>query len=89
MQTAKQQRTDQPNEAAQDEREDITDLDAQLPGRGHDDGISALSPAQVGLLGLQVMDDSSQVGQGLARACGCLGQGIPACLQHQSINQYI
>ena len=47
----------QPNEATQDEGENITDLNAQLPGRGHDDGVSALSPAQVGLLGLQVMDD--------------------------------
>ena len=51
----------QPNEAAQDEGEDITDLDAQLPSRGHDDGITALSPAQVGLLGLQVMDDGCQI----------------------------
>lgn len=54
--------THQPDEAAQDEGEHITDLDAQLPGRSHDDGVSALSPAQVGLLGLQVVDDGSQVG---------------------------
>ena len=54
--------THQPDEAAQHEGEHITDLDAQLAGRGHDDGVSALSPVQVGLLRLQVVDNSSQVG---------------------------
>lgn len=48
----------QPDEASEDERKHIADLDTELPGWGHDDGISALSPAQVGLLGLQVMYDS-------------------------------
>lgn len=52
----------QPYEAPQNEGEHIADLDAKLPGRGHYDGISALSPAQVGLLGLQVMNDGSQIG---------------------------
>ena len=51
----------QPNEATQDEGQHITDLDAELPGGGHDDGMGALSPAQVGLLGLQVMDDRRQI----------------------------
>lgn len=51
----------QPNEPPQDESQDITNLDAELPGRGHDDGMGALSPAQVGLLGLQVMYDSRQI----------------------------
>ena len=51
--------THQPDETAQHEGEYITDLDAQLAGGGHDDGVSALSPAQVGLLRLQVVDDGS------------------------------
>jgi hypothetical protein len=52
----------QPYEAPQNKGKHIADLDAKLPGRGHYDGIGALSPAQVGLLGLQVMNDGSQIG---------------------------
>ena len=35
----------QPYKAPQNKGEHITDLNAKLPGRGHYDGIGALSPA--------------------------------------------
>ena len=45
--------THQPDEAAKHESEHVADLEAQLPGGGNDDGIGALCPAQMRLLGLR------------------------------------
>ena len=51
----------------------LLDLDSQLSGRSHDDGVDFL---RVTFASAQAVDDREEVGSGLASACLCAGDHV-------------
>lgn len=70
----------QPDVAPENEREDVSNLQAELAGGHNDEGVRPLCSADSRLLGLQIIDDGRQVRQCLTRPSGRIDKRIPAPL---------
>ncbi len=72
----------QPDVAPEDEREHVSNLQAELAGGHNDEGVRPLCPAHSRLLGLQIIDDGRQVGQCFTRPSRRIDKRVSAPLLH-------